>query len=127
MVSIVRTAPNAFFQGRYAAITEVAVFEAVNACTRQYQPYLGTISGNPGCSPEAAAIAAAHDVLVNYFPAAAPMLNASQANSLALLPDGTSKTDGISVGKASAAAMIALRANDGSAPLETFLPTSSDP
>lgn len=127
MVSIVRTAPNPFFQSRYAAITEVAVFEAVNTCTQQYQPYLGATSGNPGCSPEAAAIAAAHDVLVNYFPAAAPMLNANEANSLALLPDGSTKTDGISAGKAAAAAMIALRANDGSAPIETYLPTSSDP
>jgi len=127
MVSIVRTAPNAFFQGRYAAITEVAVFEAVNACTRQYQPYLGTISGDSGCSPEAAAIAAAHDVLVNYFPAAAATLDANEANSLALLPDGSSKTSGISVGKAAAAAMIALRANDGSTPIETYLPTSSAP
>ena len=43
MVSIVRTAPNPFFQGRFAAITELAVFEAVNACSPKYQPYLGTI------------------------------------------------------------------------------------
>jgi len=125
MVSIVRTAPNPFFQGRYAAITEVAVFEAVNACIRQYQPYIGTITGDSGCSPEAAAVAAAHDVLVNYFPAAAATLDVDQANSLALLPDGTPKTSGISVGQAAAAAMIALRANDGSTPIQTFLPTSS--
>jgi hypothetical protein len=127
MVSVVRTAPNAFFQGRYAAITEVAVFEAVNACTHQYQPYLGTISEAPGAMPEAAAIAAAHDVLVNYFPAMAPTLDADQANSLALLPDGSPKLAGISVGKAAAAAMIALRSNDRATPVQTFLPTSSAP
>jgi hypothetical protein len=125
MVSVVRTAPNAFFQARYAAITQVAVFEAVNACTRQFHPYVGTISAAPDALPEAAAIAAAHDVLVNYFPALAPTLDADQANSLALLPGGSPKQDGISVGKAAAAAIIALRANDGATPVQTFLPTSS--
>ena len=31
-----------FAQARYAAIVQLAVFEAVNAITRDYQPYLGT-------------------------------------------------------------------------------------
>ena len=127
MVSVVRTAPNPFFLTRYSAITQVAVFEAVNACTRQFHPYLGTVSAAPGALPEAAAIAAAHDVLVNYFPAMASALDADQANSLALLPDGSRKLAGISVGKAAAAEMIALRANDGSTPVQTFLPPSSAP
>jgi hypothetical protein len=30
-----------FAQARYAAIVQLAVFEAVNAITRDYQPYLG--------------------------------------------------------------------------------------
>jgi hypothetical protein len=127
MVSIVRTAPNAFFQGRLAAITELAVFEAVNACSPKYQPYLGTISAAPGASAEAAAIAAAHDVLVHYFPLAAATLDADEANSLSLIPSGSSKDNGVAVGQAAAATMIAARADDGSLPLETFLPSSSDP
>lgn len=127
MASVVRTAPNAFFQGRYAAITEVAVFEAVNACTQQFHPYLGTISAPSDALPEAAAIAAAHDVLAHYFPALTATLDADQANSLALLPDGSPKADGVTVGKAAAAAIIALRANDGATPVQTFLPTSSAP
>jgi hypothetical protein len=63
---------NPFAQARYAAITQLAVFEAVNAITGQYRPYLGTISAPPGSSVEAAAAAAAYTVLKNYFPAAAP-------------------------------------------------------
>jgi hypothetical protein len=54
-------------------------------------------------------------------------LDADQVNSLALLPDGSPKADGISVGKAAAAAIVALRANDGSTPVHTFSPTSSAP
>lgn len=118
---------NPFAQARYAAITQLAVFEAVNAITHQYTPYLGTISAPPDSSAEAAAIAAAHAVLKNYFPAAAATLDADEANSLAAIPDGQPKLDGISVGEAAAAAMIATRMNDGSAPAEFYLPTSSDP
>lgn len=118
---------NPFAQARFGAITQLAVFEAVNACTHEYAPYLGTIVAPAGASPQAAAIAAAHAVLKNYFPLSAATLDAARDASLAAIVDGQSKTDGISVGEAAAAAMIALRTNDGSAPLETFLPASSDP
>ena len=62
---------NPFAQARFAAITQTAVFEAVNAITGQYDPYLGTIAAPPGASAEAAAVAAAHGVLKHYFPASA--------------------------------------------------------
>ena len=61
---------NPFAQARLAAITQTAVFEAVNAITGEYEPYLGTIIAPPGASPEAAAVAAAHGVLKNTFRAA---------------------------------------------------------
>ena len=104
---------NPFAQARFAAITQLAVFEAVNAAAGHFTPYLGTISAPPGSSAEAAAIAAAHTVLKSYFPAAAASLDAARAGSLASIPDGQAKTNGIAVGEAAAAAMIAARANDG--------------
>jgi hypothetical protein len=116
-----------FASARYAAITQLAVFEAVNAITREYKPYLGTITAPAGASAEAAAAAAAHAVLVNYFPLKAAALDAALATSLSAIPDGTAKDDGVAVGQAAAAAMIALRANDGSAvPPFTYTPTSTD-
>ncbi len=39
---------NPFAQARFAAITQLAVFEAVNAVTGQYTPYLGTDQRAPG-------------------------------------------------------------------------------
>ena len=42
---------NPFAQARFAAITQTAVFEAVNAITRDFRPYLGTISALAGASP----------------------------------------------------------------------------
>ena len=70
-------------QARYGAIVQVAVIEAVDAITREYRPYLGTIMSPPGASPEAAAIQAAYRVLVTYFPASQPALDSERANSLA--------------------------------------------
>ena len=51
-----------FAQARYAAIVQLAVFEAVNSITDDYKPYLGTISAPPGASPEAAAVEAAYRI-----------------------------------------------------------------
>ncbi len=47
-----------FAQARYAAIVQLAVFEAVNAITGDYRPYLGNIVASHGASADAAAIEA---------------------------------------------------------------------
>jgi hypothetical protein len=116
-----------FPSARFMAIVQVAVFEAVNAITGEYEPYLGTITAPQGASPEAAAVAAAHGVLKAFFPAQGTILDQQRADSLALIPDGQAKTDGIAVGEAAAAAMVAIRANDGSTPPQFYMPTNSDP
>jgi len=113
---------NPFAQARSAAIVQLAVFESVNAITGEYHPYLGTIVAPPDASPDAAAIQAAYRVLSTYFPASASTLDAERANSLASIPDGQAKTDGIATGEAAALAMIALRANDGSSPPQFKIP-----
>jgi hypothetical protein len=116
-----------FPQARFAATTQLAVFEAVNAIKRDYQPYLATITAPASASPEAAAATAAHDILKNYFPGMAATLDSALASSLAGIPDGSAKAAGIMVGQAAAAAMIAARANDGSSPAAFYLPNSTDP
>ena len=66
---------NPFAQARDAAIVQLAVFEAVNAITRDYKPYLGDLTAPPGAStPDAAAIEAAYLVLITYFPGSASTL-----------------------------------------------------
>jgi hypothetical protein len=113
---------NPFAQARTAAIVQLAVFESVNAITGEYHPYLGTIVAPPGASADAAAIQAAYRVLRTYFAASAATLDAERANSLASLPDGQAKNDGIATGEAAALAMIALRVNDGSSPPQFKIP-----
>ena len=119
-------AQNPFFQARFLSITQLAVFEAVNAVNGGYESYLGTPAAPPGASAEAAAIAAAHKVLVNYFPAATAALDADRAASLAAIPNA-GKAAGIAVGEAAALAMIANRANDGSAPVPPYIPSPGAP
>lgn len=112
---------NPFAQARSAAITQLAVFEAVNAITREYKPYLGTLDAPAGASAEAAAVAAAYRVLKTFFPTNL-QLDEARATSLAAIADSQGKTDGIAVGEAAAVAMIALRAADGSAPPQFYVP-----
>src|SRR5437899_7704897 len=54
---------------RALAILHAAIYDAVNGITRTHEPYLFTGMVPASASLEAAASAAAHDVLVNLFPA----------------------------------------------------------
>jgi membrane-associated phospholipid phosphatase len=112
---------NPFAQARDTAIVQLAVFEAVNAVTDDYRPYMGNIHAPHGASADAAAIQAAYRVLITYFPLSTS-LDAARANSLASIPDGKAKIDGIATGDAAAYALIALRANDGSSPAQFKTP-----
>src|SRR3989442_13649890 len=95
---------NPFYQARFMAITQLAVFEAVNAITGEYEPYADSVTAAHGASVEAATVAAVYRVLVTYFPSAATVaaLDADPAASLATIPDGPAKQAGIAVGEAAA-------------------------
>ena len=105
---------NPFFQTRSAAIVQVAVFEAVNAITHDYEPYIGGIRASKGSSPDAAAVAAAYRTLATLYPASVANLDAARASSLAGIPDGKAKEEGLAIGEAAASAVLQLRADDGS-------------
>ena len=126
VATLVSQGASPFAQARFMAITQLAVFEAVNAITGDYQPYLGTVVAPVGASADAAAIVAAYGVLKNYFPAA-PNLDTAYAASLAAIPDGSAKSGGITTGQDAAAKMILARVGDGSSPPQFYMPTSTDP
>jgi hypothetical protein len=120
---------NPFAQGRYAAIVQVAVFEAVNSITREYQPYLGTITVAPGASAKAAAVEAAYEVLSHYFGTnSQSALDADRTASLGTPPYDQRTMDGMAAGHEAAQAIIALRATDGATtPPLTTIPGASAP
>lgn len=96
------------------AYVHLAVFDAVNAVDHRFEPYLFTAETPGGTNKDAAAVAAAHRILVNYFPAQQATLDVQFASSLAAIPDTAANIlAGVNVGEASAEALIAVRANDG--------------
>src|SRR5215468_979077 len=107
------------------AMTQGAVYDAVNAIEPRHRPYLLGTPFVRTASKDAAASTAAYRVLSNIvttvpatiaFPNRAALLTslgAAYAASLATVPDGASKDAGIAAGSAAADAMIAARANDG--------------
>ena len=128
IIAVGTPAGNPFNQARILATTQLAVFEAVNAIRGGYERYLDDpIVAPPGASVDAAVITAAHDVLVALAPGSAAMLDARRDSALGLIPDGSAKSAGISVGAAAAAAMLVNRVDDGASPLTSYLPASSDP
>jgi hypothetical protein len=100
--------------GVWFAYVHLAVFDAVNAIDHRFQPYLFSANPAPGANQDAAAVAAAHRVLVNYFPSQQTTLDADITASIAAISDTPANISaGIAVGEASAQALITDRANDG--------------
>src|SRR5687767_14385861 len=101
-------------QTRVMAIFQLAVHDAVNVLTGKYETYLSSSSTPDHASADAAAIAAANHALKNLFHGNDTMLDTLFLNSLA--EHGLSPTDpGVDFGRAAAAAILVLRANDHSA------------
>lgn len=100
--------------GVWFAYVHLAVYDAVNAIDHRFQPYLFTTTPPTGSNEDAGAVAAAHRVLVNYFPSDQATLDAQFASSLAAISDTPANISaGVAVGEASAQTLIAARANDG--------------
>jgi hypothetical protein len=100
---------------RSFAIMHAAIYDAVNAIDRTHRPYLVRLSDVPGdASQEAAAAAAAHEVLVALYPAFKAALDTQLQQSLAQIRDGKDKLQGIAIGQNVADRILAARSNDGS-------------
>jgi hypothetical protein len=103
----------------HLAMVQGAVYDAVNAIDGGHEAYLAGLPSAPANASKAAATAAAaHDVLIGLIPAlpqnVKDSVEASYTSSLtAITPDNQAKVDGIAIGQAAAAAMLADRANDG--------------
>lgn len=99
---------------RAMAIVHLAIYEVVNAIEGSSESYTGLARARVGTSLSAAVAQAAHDTLVALFPSQAPNFDDALAADLNGSPEGRTKTDGIALGKGAAAAILAMRANDGS-------------
>jgi hypothetical protein len=110
---------------RGQAMLHIAMFEAVNAIDRRYAPYKLTLTADKNVSREAAAAAAAYDVLLALHPDKKADLDATLAASLAGIAENEAKAKGVELGRQAAAGVIALRANDGSNTPEDYRPATT--
>ncbi len=119
LLTILRTKgaqPATIHPTRSYAILHTAIYDAVNSIDGEHRAYRVHIKGaSPHASQEAAADQAAHDVLVSLYPSFQSTLDTQLDQALAEIPDGGDKVAGVDVGRAVAAATLALRADDGSA------------
>jgi membrane-associated phospholipid phosphatase len=116
LLVIVRTTgaqPATVHPTRSFAIMHAAIYDAVNAIDGTHKPYLVRLSASHFASQEAAAAAAAHEVLVKLYPSFQATLDDQLQKALAQLSDA-GRADGIQIGNTVADRILALRANDGS-------------
>jgi len=118
LLMIVRTPgaqPATVHPTRSFAIMHAAIYDAVNAIDGTHKPYLVRLSASHFASQEAAAAAAAHEVLVKLYPNPnlQAALDAQLQQALAQLPSG-GKAEGVSIGNTVADRILARRSNDGS-------------
>lgn len=103
---------------RAFAIVHLAVFDALNAIDRRYPSYGAPLPAFADSSKDAAIAQAVHDTLAALYPHQAVRIDAWLQTDLSRLPAGRAKFNGIDVGRRAAAAILALRANDGASHAE---------
>jgi membrane-associated phospholipid phosphatase len=99
---------------RALAILHASIYDAVNGISRTHEAYFVRSDVPASASKEAAASAAAHDVLVALFAPHAASFDALNATILADIANGPQKSSGITWGEFVARQILAWRANDGS-------------
>ncbi len=105
--------PGSIHPTRTLAITQIAVYDAVNGIVGGGEPLLVHIRGPRGASPDAAAAAAARTALDALLPSQRPTVDAFFQGSLAQIGSGERVERGIQFGERVADAVLAARAGDG--------------
>lgn len=101
-------------QTRVMAIFQLAVHDAVNGITGEYETYLSPPAPPANASPEAAAIGASYEALKNLFPGNDAFFESRFATSLQ--EHGFAMADpAVQFGRSVAASILAVRSNDHSA------------
>jgi len=113
-----------FVEARYYAMVNVAMHDALNNIVPKYQTYALKDARDKNADANAAVAQAAYDVIVAMYDKLNPpaffttppiknYIDNLLQQSLSAIADGDAKTKGINLGKASAAAVLQKRANDG--------------
>ena len=110
---------------RAMAITNTAVYEAVNAITKRYPAGALKLEAAPGASVDAAIAAASRTALAKLLPSQQTAIENAYQAALSKIADGPAKTSGVAVGEQAAAAVFAIRVDDGASAGETYRPQTA--
>lgn len=108
-----KVAGNPIAMARTLAMMHIAMSDAIAACDPKFKPYLPALPAAAGASAQAAAHAAARDVLAALHPAQARAVDDQYAAAMAALPDDGARAAGIALGRQAARSMLARREGDG--------------
>jgi hypothetical protein len=97
----------------YLGLVSTAVYNAVVTAEGNGEATLPQPSADAEAASDVAAVTAAHEVLVHFFPASTAALDADYTAWLAGVPDDDRRANGRQVGHDAAAALIASRVDDG--------------
>jgi hypothetical protein len=110
-------------QARVRAMVQIAIHDALNAINPRYERYTSIGAAAPGASPDAAVAAAARRTLLELLAplpdsalkqAAIQTVEAAYTATVGPAPYDPATQAGIDIGDDAAAAILALRMNDGS-------------
>ena len=104
-----------FVEARLYAIASVAMHDALNGVVSRFARYADNGPVNGDANATAAVLTAAHDAIAGAAPAATPSINAWYAGAIGALSGAEGVAAGVAIGHRAAAAILALRANDGTA------------
>ena len=123
-VAVVAPMPPYFAQ-RVMGMVHAAMFDAVNSIEQRYQRYVVQLPAQPGTSTDAAAAAAAAAVLASINAKTDSEMKAALARYVETMPDDAAKADGMKLGEAIAANVLAARENDGANAADDYRPRTT--
>jgi hypothetical protein len=114
---------------RELAMMNLAMFQCINAIEPRYEPYKFTVKATPTTSKQAASATAAASILLKAFGGGAASIKGkietALQQSLAQVPDGRPKSDGIALGRQVAETIWNMRARDGSDAVDDYRPKTT--
>lgn len=110
---------------RSMAMMHVAMSDAVNSVQGHYTRFAATVPAAPNASREAAAAAAAREMLLRLYPGQKARIDEAFAVSIGAISPAAAKEDGIALGERIAAALYAERSNDATDVADSYRPVTT--
>src|SRR5947207_3681437 len=110
---------------RSMAMMHVSMSDSVNAVENRYARFTPDIAADPNASAEAAAAAAAREILMRQYPGQKAKIDAAFAETMKDIPDSPARVAGIALGEKVAAAVFAERQSDQTNLPDTYRPIAT--